>query len=69
MAEKRVVIEHKDGRNYGIPLAAFDKLKVEGDKTYKDLGFEIIRYEDGDPYTEPAKAKGDEPKAGGRSGS
>lgn len=65
MAEKRVVIEHRDGREYGIAPADFDKRKIEGDKTYKDLGFKIIKYEDGSEYV-PPEDKAAAAKPGGK---
>lgn len=64
MAEKRVIIEHKDGRRYGIAPSDFDKLKVEGDQSYKDLGFKIVGHEDGEPYSPPEKPKAAAQSAG-----
>jgi hypothetical protein len=54
-----VLIQHKDGRDYAIEEADFDRVPIEGDKTYKDLGFKIIRYQDGSPYHAARTAKED----------
>jgi hypothetical protein len=54
----QVQIAHKDGRSYEVSESDFRRRKVEGDKTYADLGFKIVANADGSPYEEP-KAKGE----------
>lgn len=49
MAEKRVAIEHKDGRRYSVTPATF-RSKYEGQ------GFKITANEDGTPYVAPKPA-------------
>lgn len=40
---RRVIIEHKDGRSYSVPVgAALDE--------YIQQGFKALHYEDGEPY-------------------
>jgi hypothetical protein len=60
----QVRIAHKDGREYEVSESDFRRAKVEGDKTYQDLGFRIVANADGSPYEAPAersdsKAKGE----------
>lgn len=60
-----VIIRHPDGREYAIDESDFRKAKVDidGKKTYADLGFEIVSYEDGEEYTKnkPAEERAPEP--------
>lgn len=67
MAE-RVIIEHRDGRNYAVLPADFER-GIDGD--YQ--GFHITAYEDGRPYEGPKTAaairkaaEGDESPAKGK---
>lgn len=57
-----LVIEHKDGRTYAVPAAAFRK-------DYEPEGFKAVRFESGKDYeppqtksATPAAAKADEAK-------
>lgn len=52
---RRVVIEHKDGRTYAVTERDFNNVKIEDEKTYADLGFKIIRWEDGEAYKPASK--------------
>lgn len=59
MAE-RVIVEHRDGREFDIPMADFARGKIVRDddgelKTYQDAGFTIVRYADGREYEPPKK--------------
>lgn len=55
---RMVRIEHKDGREYAIDPKDFDRVKIEGDKTYSELGFKITRYDDNlEPYKEPRRVE------------
>lgn len=59
MADRMVVIEHKDGRTVAVTPADFRRAKVGPDgETYEQLGFRIRHWEGGEPYEPPAK-KGD----------
>lgn len=42
----RVIIEHKDGKQYSVEPSAFHKL-------YEQDGYKIVRNEDGTPYEAP----------------
>lgn len=47
MAEKRVLIRHKDGREYSIRREDFDKkdvIRIEGDQfgSFEEAGFEVV---------------------------
>lgn len=59
---RRVVIEHKDGRRFQVTLADYRNANVapEGEpkRTYRDEGFRIVAWADGEPYEEPKAAKG-----------
>jgi hypothetical protein len=48
VAERFVVIEHKDGRRYAVAPADFRRL-------YEPEGFEALHYEDGEPYEAPKR--------------
>ena len=63
MAEKRVVIQHKDGREYQVTLADFRRKKMRGGQTYEEQGFKIATYADGSPYEEPRRVATDEKPA------
>lgn len=54
---RRVIIEHKDGREYSILSSDFDAKDAHADgKSYKDQGFRRVRWEDsGEPYEAPKK--------------
>lgn len=56
MADRMIVIEHKDGRTFAVTPADFRRAKVgPAGETYEELGFKALRYEDGEPYEPPAK--------------
>lgn len=58
MADRMVVIEHKDGRRVAVTPADFRRAKVGPDgETYEAQGFKVVGYEDGAPYEEPNKSK------------
>ena len=52
MAE--VIIRHRDGRELGVSEADYHRKKIEGDKTYEDMGFKIVANADGSPSEAPA---------------
>jgi hypothetical protein len=52
----QVQIAHKDGRVYEVSVADFHRAKVEGGKTYEELGFKIVANGDGSPYEAHTKA-------------
>jgi len=58
VADRMIVIEHKDGRRVAVTPHAYTHAKVgpEGE-TYEALGFRVVSYEEGEPY-EPAAKKG-----------
>ena len=62
--KRRVRIEHKDGRSYQVTPADFRNANVapEGEpkRTYRDEGFKIVRWADGEEYEEPKRGKKDE---------
>lgn len=54
MAE-RVIIEHKDGRNYAVLPADFHDI-------YEPEGFKVVSYDDGSEYEPPKKPRGNDKK-------
>lgn len=50
---KRVKIVHPDGREYGIPAAAFSDKRLSPEGSYAERGFEIVSHEDGTPFEGP----------------
>lgn len=53
---RMIVIEHKDGRRVAVTPADYRRAKVGPDgETYEVLGFDVVGYEDGEPYEPPAK--------------
>jgi hypothetical protein len=64
--QRTVVIRHRDGREVAVTRAAYDTVPVDpAGRTYKQLGWRIVRWEDGQPYRSPddappADATGDE---------
>lgn len=61
MAERMVVITHKDGRRVAVTPHDFKHAKVgPAGETYEALGWKVERWEDGAEYEEPKKgARGD----------
>jgi hypothetical protein len=54
MAERYVIIRHKDGREYAILPADFDTKNVSPDgESYEAQGFKIVSYQDGEKYEAP----------------
>lgn len=58
----RVIVQHKDGREFDIPYASYRQGKiVVGDdgelSTYEDAGFKIVRNDDGSEYEAPKQSE------------
>lgn len=54
---RRIVIRHADGREYAVTRAAYDAAPADAaGRTYQQLGFRIVRWEDGAAYRGPDDA-------------
>jgi hypothetical protein len=58
-ADRRVVIEHADGRSYAVTLEAYRAQPIDAEgHTYQQLGFKLVRWEDtGEPYKAPSERR------------
>lgn len=54
---KLVNIEHRDGRRYQVSVGDFHRKRIADGKTYDDLGFKIVSYDDGSEYVPPEKVE------------
>lgn len=57
---RKVIIEHKDGRQVAVTPRDFRQAKVlpgdkpgDKDQTYEEAGFKIVGWEGGEEYEEP----------------
>lgn len=62
----RVIVQHKDGREYDIPYADFARGKIvrndDGELvTYETAGFRIVRNADGSEYEAPKPSEPEPP--------
>jgi hypothetical protein len=66
VTERFIVIEHKDGRRVAVTPTDFHRAKVGPDgETYEELKFDVVGWEDGEPY-KPARAAEDAPAKASR---
>lgn len=61
MADRMVIIRHRDGSEFGILPKDFDKVRAnpeteEEPKTYAELGYKIVSWQDGEEYDGPKTA-------------
>lgn len=58
MADRFVIIKHRDGREFAIRPSDFTKGNTDpGGESYAERGFRIDRWEDGTPYDGPKTAR------------
>lgn len=52
---RRIIIRHADGREFSVARADYDAAPADAaGRTYQQLGFRIVRWEDGAAYHGPS---------------